>query len=534
MADHPDQAFRDYLLRGMTEGFHVGFDYHNHTCRQAVSNMRSAGENVQVIQEYLEKEIARGRVAGPVNPVEAPPGTQISPLGVIPKSSQPRKWRLIVDLSSPEGRSVNDGIEPELCSLQYLRLDTVIEQINKVGCGALLAKMDIESAYRIIPVHPDDRPLLGMRWKEAFFYDQCLPFGLRSAPKIFTAVADALLWVFQRDGVSWVDHYLDDFITMGAPGSQECQANKDRMLASCRRLGVPMAPEKCTDPAPRMVFLGFELDTLQMVVRLPEQKLQRTRESVREWIGRKACKKRELESLLGHLQHAATVVRPGRTFVRRIIELLSTATARDRWIRLNAVVRADLYWWLLYMEKWNGVAMMPRNLWPRIAIETDASGSWGCGARWGSWWLQWRWEGAAREELISTKELIPIVFAVALWGKHWGGRVVECRCDNMAVVTVVNTGSSRDRAMMHLMRSLFFLVAHFHIQLKAVHVRGATNVAADALSRNDFHRFLQAVPEAAKYPTPIPQELVDLLVREHPDWTSARWAQLFSGYCRRA
>ena len=71
--------------------------------------MHSALEKPDVIQEYLEKEVARGRVVGPIDPDLAPPYTQISPFGVIPKSSQPGKWRLIVDLSSPEGKSVNDG-----------------------------------------------------------------------------------------------------------------------------------------------------------------------------------------------------------------------------------------------------------------------------------------------------------------------------------------------------------------------------------------------------------------------------------------
>ena len=75
----------------------------------------------------------------------------------------------------------------------------------------------------------------------------------------------------------------------------------------------------------------------------------------------------------------------------------------------------DLHWWRLYMEKWNGVAMMPKDQWPRITIESDASGSWGCRAHWGSWWLQWKWESAAKMELISTKWLIPIVFAVEVW-----------------------------------------------------------------------------------------------------------------------
>ena len=532
--DHPDQDFRVYILSGIAHGFRIGFNYERYSCKPALSNMLSAMENAGVVQEYLDKEVSLGRVVGPISPELTPTGAQVSPFGVIPKSSQPGKWRLIVDLSSPEGSSVNGGIEPELCSLQYLRLDEVVQRIAQVGQGALLAKMDIDSAYRMIPVHPDDRPLLGMRWKGGIFFDTQLPFGLRSAPKIFSAVADALQWSFQRSGVTWVAHYLDDFITMGAPDSRECHSNFKQMLSSCQRLGVPVAEKKCAGPTSVLVFLGFELNSTLMVVRLPEEKLQRILSIVREWSGRKACKRRDLESLLGHLQHAATVVRPGRTFVRRLIELLSTVQSRDRWIRLNAAARSDLGWWLHFMEGWNGVSMMPRSSWPSLSLETDASGGWGCGSHWGSQWFQWQWVGPAVEWPISPKELLPILFAVAVWGAQWGGRLVECRCDNMAVVSVVNSGRSQDKTLMHLLRCLFFMAAHFQVHVRASHIPGVKNVAADALSRNDLPRFLQVVPEAVQQPTPIPQSLVDLLVMEQPDWLSPHWSRRFSACCKQA
>ena len=113
----------------------MGFNYSHYTCQPAASNMRSANENTGVVQAYLVKELALGRIVGPVTPDRTPRGTQLSPFGVIPKSSQPGKWRLIVDLSSAEGKSINGEIEPKLCFLQYLRLDDVVEQIASVGQG---------------------------------------------------------------------------------------------------------------------------------------------------------------------------------------------------------------------------------------------------------------------------------------------------------------------------------------------------------------------------------------------------------------
>ena len=184
------------------------------------------------------------------------------------------------------------------------------------------------------------------------------------------------------------------------------------------------------------------------------------------------------------------------------------------------------------MEDWNGIALMPELVTLAHPLKTDASGAWGCGASWGSQWFQWRWEGQSQEWAIAQKELLPILFAMVIWGGEWGGRRVECHCDNAAVVSVVNTGQSKDKVLMHLLRCMFFVAAKLHLHLHAIHVPGHTNVAADALSRNDLARFLQVVPHAAREPTPIPQALVNLAVMEQLDWTSYHWAQLFSAFCK--
>ena len=82
-----------------------------------------------------------------------------SPIGIIPKKNKPGKWRLIVDLSSPEGASVNDGVAKEQGSLSYISVDTVADRVLELGKGALMAKMDVKQAYRMVPVHPEDRLL---------------------------------------------------------------------------------------------------------------------------------------------------------------------------------------------------------------------------------------------------------------------------------------------------------------------------------------------------------------------------------------
>ena len=95
------------------------------------------------------------------------------------------KWRMIHHLSAPTGHSINDFISKDEFTLHYSSVDTATQILTKIGKGALLAKADLKSAFRMIPVHRCDWELLGIHWKQAYYVDTCLPFGLRSAPFLF-------------------------------------------------------------------------------------------------------------------------------------------------------------------------------------------------------------------------------------------------------------------------------------------------------------------------------------------------------------
>ena len=136
----------------------------------------------QVVSEYLVTECGEGRLLGPLDPTQWNT-VMISRFGVIPKGIT-GKWTVIVDLSSPEGASVNDAIDPELCSLSYCGVEDAAKEITRQGRNAVMAKVDVKSAYRVVPVHPDDRWLQEIKWEGSLYIDTTLAFGLRSAPKI--------------------------------------------------------------------------------------------------------------------------------------------------------------------------------------------------------------------------------------------------------------------------------------------------------------------------------------------------------------
>ena len=238
LGSFPDREFAAYIVSGIREGFRIGFDYCRYQrLKSKARNLGSAYEHPNIVGDYLSDELREGRIAGSQRLLQL----HFSSFGVIPKRSQPGKWRLILDLSSPEGRSVNNGIDQASCSLSYVSIDDVAAETLRYGRGALIAKSDIAHAYRQVPVHPEDRSLLGRQWKSRQYVDCTLPFGLRSASIMFSAVADAVEWIVRAQGVPEIFHYLDDFIIIGPPAGDACERHLHTFLQTCESLGVIVA-----------------------------------------------------------------------------------------------------------------------------------------------------------------------------------------------------------------------------------------------------------------------------------------------------
>jgi len=337
-------------------------------------------------------------------------------------------------------------------------------------------------------------------------------------------------------------HYLDDFLLLGPPASPHCQEALQATLKLCRDLGVPVADEKTEGPATTLTFLGIEIDSCHRQLRLPQEKLRDLCRLLAQWMPRnrpprqghtprRTGTKRDLLSLIGLLNHAATVVRPGRTFLRSLINTSTTVASLDHHVTLRAQARADIAWWHTFVGTWNGTSFLPEAE-PSHFIYSDASGSWGCGALHGNSWFQIQWNESWSSAHIAAKELIPIVAAIALWGHHLVGRRVCCYCDNIAVVFALNKGCARDPQLMRLLRALFFFCAVWCISLSARHIAGVLNDSADALSRNNVSLFFSLNPQAFPHPSPIPQELLELVFNRGLLWTSPSWTRLFATILR--
>jgi len=331
--------------------------------------------------------------------------------------------------------------------------------------------------------------------------------------------------VLRCQGITCQLHYLDDFLFVATPNSQQGAHFLALALEILGWLGIPVASHKTEGPSTTLVFLGILIDTHAFELRLPGDKLARLQALLQTWSGKRSCTKKELESLLGHLSHAATVVAQGRTFLRQLFPLLALDRAPHHYTRLNAGARADLLWWQTFLQGWNGTSFFPVAA-PSAEVVSDASGSYGCGAfSLPHGWFQSEWPESWRSIHIAAKELVPIVIAANLWGHQWKCSAVCFRSDNMAVVEVLKSRTSKDPLLMHLLRCLVFYAAYFGFGFTSEHVPGVLNTAADAISRNNVPLFVSLIPQVPR--ATIPQAVLELLVSRRPDWGSCDWTKLF-------
>lgn len=278
-------------------------------------------------------------------------------------------------------------------------------------------------------------------------------------------MAEAVEWILKNNyAIADILHYLDDFVIAGPPNSPICAHRLDTAKSVVTSLGLPLHPDKCVGPATCLVILGIEVDSVAETVRLPSDKVSAIFELLTTWSSYKWCCKKQLQSLVGLLHHACKVVWPGRTFLRRMIDLLRCFRNDDHPIRLNGEFKKDLQWWLEFFHQWNGISffLLPSlEPPPTVCIGSDASGTIGYGAYVDSQWFNGKWQPQQQNLSIAYKELFPVVVAAHIWGHTWSRQRVIFKVDNESVVAVLNSRTSKYAPLMHLLRRLLRMAAIF-------------------------------------------------------------------------
>jgi hypothetical protein len=512
LCSHPNQKWVACVVDGIRNGVRVGYTGPRNERLRCV-NLPSARACPEVIDADLAKEASMGRIVGHF---DTPPIQNLicSPVGSVAKKNT-EKRRRIHHLSWPRnGSSVNRFIEDQDCS--YETFDDAIRMVLTMGKGCYLSKVDIKAAFRCIPVHPDDWHLLGMWWRNKYWVDLRLPFGLKSSPALWERYATAIVWMAKNNClIDWLVHYVDDFLLGGAKKA-DCTRATLNFLKLLEELGVPAAPEKLELPATIMKFLGILLDTIALTASLDKERLLELATLLNGFKSRSTCTAKELQSLIGKLMFASRVVRAGRVFTNRMLALRRahhSAHGNDT-IVLPPGFKKDVHWWLHFLPQWNGVSILGELQWRtslQLHLFTDAS-RWGFGAVFGNEWLYGPWldseyTAATRKSDVDVNylEILALAKAVCTWGHRWRGWKITFHCDNEAVVSVVQSGKYRADGFGDLLRSIYMIAAVNQFDFRIVHIAGLANTSADYLSRNQVEDFKKCLPSAApSQTTPLP------------------------------
>ena len=496
------------LISGFTHGFALHFSGVVNT--QEGKNLPSALANPTVVDKKLAKELSALRLAGPFTAAPFRP-FRVSPLGLVPKKTI-GEFRLIHHLSFPRGSSVNDGIATENTSVHYATVADAIRLIKLAGPGCFLAKTDVKNAFRIIPIRPSDHYLLGMKWRGLYYFDRCLPMGAASSCKTFEVFSTALQWIAQHKlDIDYILHLLDDFLLV-SPSYDSCQTQLHRFLAFCAFIGLPLAPEKTFGPSTTLSFAGIELDTIKLEARLPRDKLQKCVEFISEFLRRKKVTLREIQSLVGLLNFACSVVTPGRAFLRRLIDLTHGVRFSHHLIKLNGEAKADLNVWLSFLSTFNGRSFFLDDRWQnssKLNLFTDAADGIGFGAIFCTEFCHGFWPDHWRYRNIAILEFYPIILSLYLWGHKMANHSILFFTDNEALVYVINKQSCKDKALMFFVRKLVLVCLNHNILFKAKHIPGTYNRLADLLSRFQVQTFKREAPASMNScATDIPRHLL--------------------------
>ena len=476
------------MLDGIRNGFNLVDDNVVPLPAECSNYISATDESVKaIVENQILTEIEQGNYV-----ITEKRPTIISALGAIPKPNS-NDVRLIHDCSRPIGTSLNDFATK--ASVKYQTLD---EAINLSTEGCFYAKIDLKSAYRSVNIRPDNFQLTGLKWKFAnnsdftYLVDTRLPFGARKSPAIFHRLTQSVRRMMAKRGFNNIVVYLDDFLIV-SPTSEQCRHTMNVLLTLLRRLGFAINWKKVDDPCKDIIFLGTRLNSIDLSVSLPANKLSELYVLLEDFSTRKRASKKQLQSLAGRLNWASRVVRGGRSYLRRVLNTMNAIKLPHHKARLSESFCKDINWWLNYLRVFNGKRMFSyTTICEPVYVDACNTGAGFAFANdWG--YINWDCDWPDVSHLhINFKEVMAIVAAARRWGSQWANANVIILTDSECAKSIINKGTTQNENVMKYIRELFWLCETYNFQIECVHIKGSMNSLSDAISRlHEKGRFFQ-------------------------------------------
>ena len=507
------------IMQDLTEGANIGC---KHPFRQpsVSTNAPSSYEFGPHVSDAIADWLKKGFAYGPVSLDEAPPGVKIN--GIMCKQKPNGSVRIILNLSSPLGASVNEGIDEKEFPATMSSTTKWIRVLNRAGRGCLMAKVDWSDAYKHLAVREQDLSLQWFSWLGMAFCELCLIFGSKSSVGLYDRLAKLVLSIVcKRLGMalSMVCQHLDDCVAASPKGSDMIHRFDVSYASVAAQLGIKLAPrddpEKAFGPSTVGVVFGVKYDTVLWTWEIPWEKLCRIMHNLQEAIDSVSISQGLMMSICGKILDVRPLVPDGRFHVSHIIRAAGISQTKTDLCVISGPLRSQLIFWSLMLRTCSGVvgipdpdARLPSWAWD---VYTDASGGGlgpdglrtgrGVGAVALGWWAYVPWsrmicigplmeDGRRLNRKMSALELIGPLLVISSGFLRCKGQPVRVWVDNAGLVGIWRMGYSTNCDLSTtIVKAIATIAAGLGCRLDIVKILRCSSPGADmadALSKADF------------------------------------------------
>ena len=429
-------------------------------------------EQTDLIQMEIESLVNKGVIEETTHER----GEFISNIFTRPKKSG--GLRIILDLSE-----LNQYV-----AYNHFKMDNFQNATQILTQGCFMASLDLKDAYYSVPIHTSHRKFLKFNWQGKLFQFMALPNGLSSAPRLFTKILKPVFARLRAQGHTVIG-FIDDTLILGQ-SKQDAKIAVHETKKLLELLGFIIHPDKSvTDPTQSITYLGFEINSTEMLVTLPIQKKDDIYEECKALLDKTKPSIRHVAKVIGKLVATFPATKYGPLWYRALEKDKTWALRTNNWhfdrtMNLSEEAKEELHWWISNIHASAGHVLAPK---PTVLLQSDASSEgWGatdthtkCGGRWNYEELE-----MYQKFGINYMELLAAFHAIQVYCKKVTDVHVKLQLDNTTAVAYINhMGGSKSLKCNQLAKSIWVWCARKNIWLSASHLPGKLNVDADTSSR---------------------------------------------------
>ena len=381
----------------------------------------------------------------------------------------------------------------EFVKYDHFKMETFKDVKEILMSNDYLTSIDLKDAYFSIPIYEGHHKYLCFTWNGKFYCFCCLPFGLSSAPRVFTKTMKPVIGFLRSRGMR-VMIYLDDILIF-APSAEESTKNTEFVINLLSSLGFTINFDKSSiQPKKSLNYLGFLLDSANMVASLPVEKIDRLKSFGRSILSSHSVKIRDLAKFIGFLASSFDVFPQGRLHFRALehfktMALQSSGGNFDACVSIDSNAAQDIQWWIsVPQDAFRSHIEIPS---VHMTIRTDASNSgWGALCENDNSFSQAMWSQEETNLHINELELLAIQRGLSSLCESSHNVHIHVKSDSSTAVTYVKKLGGNVQHLNQVTSEIWRWAFDRNIWLTASHLAGINNSEADLLSRRDMNKEL--------------------------------------------